>query len=111
MPTYDTLLDALNDLKKRGYTTDFNLAFDKVKCASTGVCLSPSQFKITEHYRFEGMSNPDDNAIVYAIESKDGNMKGVLVSAYGAYADGVSTEMIQKLTMQEQARWVEKEAL
>ena len=41
MPAYDTLLDALNDLKKKGYTTDFNLAFDKVKCRDTGVCLFP----------------------------------------------------------------------
>lgn len=101
MRAYDTVLDALNDLKKRGYTTDFNLVFDKVKCEATGVCLSPSQFEITEHYRFEGMSNPDDNAIVYAIEAKDGSRKGVLVSAYGVYSDAVSADMMQKLTIHE----------
>jgi hypothetical protein len=30
MHAYDTLLDALNGLKKRGYTIDFNLAFDHI---------------------------------------------------------------------------------
>ena len=45
MQTYDTLVDALNDLKQRGYNIDFNLAFDHVKCQATGVCLAPSQFE------------------------------------------------------------------
>ena len=99
MPAYDSLVDALNGLKQSGYTTDFNIAFDKIQCASTGVCLSPAAFEITEHYRFEGNSNPDDSSVVYAIEAKNGSMKGVLVSAYGVYADGLSQEMIQKLAV------------
>ena len=99
MPAYDSLIDALKDLKQRGFTVDFNLAFDYVKCQASGVCLNPSQFEITEHYRFEGNSNPDDSSVVYAIESKDCSMKGTLVSAYGMYSDNISDEMIQKLRM------------
>lgn len=97
MQTYENMVDALNDLKQRGYNIDFNLAFDHVKCQSTGVCLAPSQFEITNYYRFEGMTNPDDSSVLYVIESKDGNMKGTLVSAYGMYSEGMSEEMIQKL--------------
>ena len=97
MQAYDTLLDALNGLKQRGYTIDFNLAFDHVKCADTGVCLSPSQFEITEYYRFEGASDPDDLSVVYAIKSKDGSMKGSLVSGYGIYSESLNEEMLQKL--------------
>lgn len=97
MTAYDTIIDALAGLKQKGYTTDFNLAFDHLKCTSTGVCFNPSQFEITEHYRFEGMNDPDDSSIVYAIESTDGEIKGVLVSAYGVYSDAISDEMIQKL--------------
>jgi hypothetical protein len=37
--------------------------------------------------------------VVYAIASQDGQYKGVLTSAYGMYADTVSTEMLQKLTI------------
>ncbi len=99
MPVYDSLLDALNGLKQRGYTIDFNLAFNHVKCNETGVCLSPSQFEITEHHRFEGISNPEDSSIVFAIESKDGTMKGVLVSAYGMYSEALSEGMLQKLAV------------
>ena len=97
MPAYDTLLDALNDLKQRGYTIDFNLAFDHVKCDELGVCLVPSQFEITEYYRFEGISDPEDSSVIFAIESKDGTMKGVMVSGYGMYSEALSEEMMQKL--------------
>jgi hypothetical protein len=99
MQTYESLVDALNDLKGKGYTTDFNLAFDHIKCIDTGICLLPSQFEITDHYRFEGMNDPDDSSVLYVVESKDGSMKGTIVSAYGVYSEGVNEEMIQKLTV------------
>ncbi len=97
MHVYDNLVDALKDLKNRGFTTDFNLAFDAIECRHTGECLSPSQFEIVEHYRFEANTNPDDSSVLYAIQSLDGKMKGVLINAYGVYSDAVSDSMIAKL--------------
>jgi len=99
MENYDTVVAALKGLKDRGYTRDFNIAFDQLTCSSTGTCLRPADFEITEVYRFEGATDPADEDIVYAIESKDGNIKGTLTSAYGMYADEVSNEMVQKLAM------------
>jgi len=97
MPAYETLTAALNDLKQKGYTTDFNLAFDTLQCKTTGQCLRPDDFEITEHYRFEGDSNPSDEEVVYAITAKDGSMKGTLVSAFGTYSDAVDDALLQKL--------------
>jgi len=99
MENYDTVSSTLNTLKARGYTKDFNIAFDKLICNKTNECLNPHEFEITEVYRFEGESNPSDEAVVYAIESKDGNKKGVLVNAYGPYADSMSDEMVKKLSI------------
>ncbi len=99
MDTYDTVVAALSGLKAKGYSLDFNIAFDKIICNENGLCLNPTEFEITEVYRFEGDSNPADEDIVYAIESKDGSIKGSLTSAYGMYADTVSTEMLKKLTI------------
>jgi len=101
MPVYDNLIDALKDLKARGFTTDFNLAFDIIKCSSTGACLAPSEFEIVEHYRFEANTDPDDSSVLYVIQSTDGHMKGVLINAYGAYSDPVSEDMIQKMKVRE----------
>ena len=102
MHNYDTVFVAINSLKERGYTTDFNLAFDKLICRETKVCLNPAEFEITEVYRFEGESNPSDEAVVYAIEAKDNKMKGTMVNGYGTYADPMSDEMIKKLSMHRQ---------
>jgi hypothetical protein len=99
MHTYDTVVAALRGLKERGYTLDFNLAFDKLICHENDICLNPSEFEITEVYRFEGDSNPSDEDVVYAIESKDGKIKGALTAAFGTYADTVSNDMVKKLAM------------
>ena len=99
MTAYDTVTDALKGLKSKGYTVDFNIAFDKIICSDNKICLNPSEFEITEVFRFEGETNPSDEDVVYAIESKDGKLKGTMTSAYGTYAETLSTEMIRKLSM------------
>ncbi len=99
MKSYDTVTEALQDLKLRGFTIDFNIAFDKIVCSKNETILNPNQFEIVEVYRFEGDTNPADEDVVYAIESKDGKLKGSMSSAYGMYAETVSTEMLQKLSM------------
>ena len=99
MEAYNTLSEAMNALKEAGYTTDFNIAFDAIKCAGTGVCLRPEQFEITQVHRFEGMTNPSDSSVLYAIESKAGDMKGLLVSAYGMYAEDMDDELLRKLSI------------
>ncbi|WP_353549915.1 phosphoribosylpyrophosphate synthetase [Sediminibacterium sp. KACHI17] len=98
---YDSLSTAINDLAAKGYTTDFNLAFDQIKCASTGICLLPSQFTIVAHHRFEGDTDPSNSSILYVIESLDQTLKGTLINAYGAYSDALSDEMIRKLSIRE----------
>ena len=95
---FDSLSEALEDLKKRGYVYDFNMVSNGLQSDVDNevIHLSPNEFDIVEVHRFEGPSNPSDNSILYAIESK-GGLKGNLVSAYGVYADTLSAEMIQKL--------------
>lgn len=98
MENYDTVVAALEGLKSRGYTLDFNIAFDNIICRQNDICLNPNEFEITEVHRFEGQTNPDDQDVVYGVTSLDGSIKGSITSAYGMYADGLSTEMIRKLS-------------
>lgn len=96
---YESLSQAINDLRTRGYTLDFNLHPDCIRCASAQLQLHPEEFAIDEYHRFEGMSSTDDSSIVYAISSDNG-IKGILVDAYGVYAENLNTAMIQKLRIQ-----------
>lgn len=96
MYTYDTVSQATNGLKQRGYAVDFNLQENCLVC-HTGK-YDVSDFEIVEVHRFEGESNPSDEAVVYGVESHDG-IKGVLVTGYGISAEGMSAEMARKLTL------------
>ena len=99
MQTYDTVVQAINGLKARGYELDFNLSFNQLICQQNDLCLSPSEFEITEVHRFEGATNPSDEDVVYAVESRKGGVKGVLTAAFGLYSDGISPEMMSKIAM------------
>jgi hypothetical protein len=99
MHTYDTVSQAISGLKNRGYTIDFNIAFDKLICSENRICFEPSEFEITEVYRFEGNTDPGDEAAVYAVESLSGTVKGVLTTAFGTYADAIDPELLKKLSI------------
>ena len=47
-------------------------------------------------FRFEGESDPDDNAILYVIETNDGT-KGTLIDAYGVYNDAKVTQFMKEV--------------
>lgn len=98
MPTYDTLTEALNDLRQRGYGLDYNLTGAQACCDEAQEALGPDELTIKEVYRFEGDSNPDDNMVLYAIESrKTPTNKGVLVAAYGSDVETEAATFIQRL--------------
>ncbi|WP_299761294.1 phosphoribosylpyrophosphate synthetase [uncultured Pontibacter sp.] len=103
MPKYHyiTVSEALNDLKSRGYAEDFNLRPYCLECPRLQLELGAGEFAVDEVYRFEGPSDPADNAVVYAVSSDKG-VKGVLVDAYGTYADSVTPEMARKLKIDSQ---------
>lgn len=94
---YDTVTEATEDLQKKGYTIDFDLVEDGVHSKELKKEWKAGEIEVVEFYRFEGMTNPGDNMILYALECKDGN-KGLLLDAYGADV-AISREMIEKLRM------------
>lgn len=94
---YDTLSEALEMLKNEGYEYDFNLKEDRLECKKKGKDYKTEDFNIVQVARFEGMSNPDDNSVVYAIEANDGT-KGLLTDAYGTYSQAISPAMAKKLS-------------
>lgn len=97
MTTYTTLSEAINDLTKKGYTENFNIESDCIICDENRIRLRPDEFEIDEVYRFQEMSDLDNESILYAISSPTNNIKGLLVNAYGTYSDTNTTELIRKL--------------
>ena len=101
MPSYDTLTDAIATLRQRGYGLDHNLTDAGAECVQTRETLRPEELKVEETYRFEGDSNPDDNMVLYALQSRlNATNKGLLVAAYGPYVETQAADFIQRLDEQ-----------
>jgi hypothetical protein len=52
---------------------------------NSGRTFRAEDLTIVGHFRFEGVSDPDDSSIVYAIESDDGT-RGIIADAFPIYA-------------------------
>jgi len=88
---YATVSKALEELKQKGYTTDFNLAEDRI-------VDHPNDFEIVHIYRYEGESDPGDEATVYGIKSAEGE-KGVFVAGDLSLGEKSATQVLNDLTI------------
>lgn len=83
-----------NDLVKDGYSEQFQVKEGKLCTSDEKSSYSKNEVTIVKHYRFEGESDPADMSILYALETKDGS-KGILVDAYGTYADKGTSDFMK----------------
>lgn len=81
-----TLSEKINLALKEGFTENFKITSRGLTDEIGQKFYPASEVHIPNFHRFEGYSDPQDNAILYWIETADGR-KGIVVDAYGAYAD------------------------
>jgi hypothetical protein len=87
MPHYRTPMSVKMDLlTKEGFDTEFQITSEGLKAIKWGKVYQPNELKIVEHFRFEGISDPDDMAVMYVVTTNDG-LKGTVVDAFGLYAN------------------------
>ncbi len=101
--SYDTLSEAVNDLQKRGYTEDFLISEEEecLICHSHSLKLSHDDFVIDEIYRFEGMTDPGDESIVFALSSDKYAVKGLVVNGFGANFGYRASKLVEDLSKRE----------
>ena len=97
MEEMTTITEVINNLRKDGYVEDFNLHQNCLKCRDAHYSVFHNEFVIDKVYRFEGDSDPADEATVYAISCPKYNIKGVLVNGAGIYTDTLTDEMLDSL--------------
>lgn len=96
-----TLSACTRMLEERGFKTQFLVLKEGIKSVASDRLYKPTQVSVVDFYRFEGNSDPEDNAILYAIEAISGE-RGLLIDAYGSEGDInisnfiVAVENIQK---------------
>ena len=91
----------MDQLESEGYSDQFRVEKGKLVDLGNKKKYKPAEVKAVNFYRFEGVSNPDDMSILYAIETSDGR-KGTLVDAYGLYSDDDTGEFLNKIVINKQ---------
>jgi hypothetical protein len=83
----DTVTDAVALLRAEGYTDDVELDGGGFRCRSCGAGHRLEDGVVERMYRFEGPSDPGDEAIVLGVRCQSCGRHGILVSAFGPGAD------------------------
>jgi hypothetical protein len=86
---YATVSKALEELQQKGFTVDFNIQEDKIM-------NSPEDFTIEHVYRYEGESDPGDEATVFGISSSSGE-KGIFVAGLSAFTENSAAMVLNEL--------------
>ncbi len=95
-PKMATLSETSNEALLRGYTENFKVVSKGLATEDEKFIYTPEDVTIPSFFRFEGYSDPQDSAILYLIRTND-DKKGILIDAYGAYADAKLSEFIRKV--------------
>ena len=96
VPFMNTLTACVNKVVKDGYSDSFKVTNNGLFSYRQNKYFRPEEVKVINFYRFEGQSDPADNAIMYVLEITDGG-KGILIDAYGAYADVKVNEFMKEV--------------
>ncbi len=96
VPHMKSLASCINRMVLDGYADDFKVVNNGLKSLKTEKTYNPEEVHVKNYFRFEGQSDPNDNTILYVIETNDG-LKGTLVDAYGPYADVQVSEFMQQV--------------
>jgi hypothetical protein len=100
--TMDTLSEALARLEARGFRESFRAEGGKLRALQADRTFAPSELVVEHVYRFEGASNPDDMAIVFALRSAAGDVRGTFTTEYGAMlSDPEAAEVMRELSRAE----------
>lgn len=90
-------LDKIREYESKGYTDSYQMDGDKLKSLENDKTYTVEEVTIHDQYRYEGMSDPMDNSILYAIETVDGG-KGTLLIPYGPDGDNGLGRFMMKVT-------------
>lgn len=83
-------------LESQGFTYRFLCFENTLQCIESGRLYAPEELSIVSVHRFEGFKDLDDLSVIYAVSDGE-SVKGLIVDAYGPYADTLVGECIRKM--------------
>lgn len=97
METAASETEAIALLEADGYRSDFSFADGTVRCHACGLPHQPTQLVVRHTFRFEGDTDPGDEAIVLGVECPACSVRGIVVSAFGPDASPEFIALLRNL--------------
>jgi hypothetical protein len=94
----NTLSKAIDDFAEQGFTEHFGVRGRRLRGLDSGESFEAHEVVIRGFERFEGVSDPDDMSIVYAMETLTG-MRGTLTDAFGVYSSPVISAFVHDVAI------------
>jgi hypothetical protein len=94
----DTLTETLDRLTAAGFVDDLVAVDGGLRGVVTHERFDPRELVVVEVVRFEGASDPDDEAIVFALARPDGAPLGTYTLPYGPDTGDTDAEVVAHLT-------------
>lgn len=82
---YNSLSEALKELKELGFIYDFQKSNEKIKCKELQMNFDMKELDINEVYRFRETSSRKGRSVIFAVEAM-GGIKGIMVESYNEMA-------------------------
>lgn len=96
-PAPATVTDAVAFLREQGYTDEIELQGTNFVSGRTNISYALVNVIVDYTFRFEGDSDPGDEAIVLGLRYPDTDIRATLVSAFGQDADPATSEFFRRL--------------
>jgi len=93
----ESMVDALRRFGKRGYTDEFQAKPGGLRSLATGKVFPPEGLIVEDVARFEGASDPGDEATIFALRSEEGETRGTYTVTFGPAMDVLDAEMVPRL--------------
>ena len=94
-----TVTEAMSTLEQQGHTGQFSVVEGPpgLVCGECDHRVSPDEAEVVELFRFEGESDPADEAVVAGLRCTNCGQLGTLTAAYGMSADPAEADVLALL--------------
>lgn len=90
------IAELLSEAERKGYTLNFAIEDDRIKCAETGECFDRDDVKAIYSQSVDSGTDPGDDATLYLIETTSGS-KGYLLIADSFHTNPRRAAFIREL--------------
>jgi hypothetical protein len=94
----ETLSEAMARLEDLGFRDSFQPVDGRLRALAAERSFPPAALVVEEVVRFEGESDPSEQAILFALRSPAGDVRGTFVAGYGVLTDPSSAEIVRGLS-------------